>query len=116
MNTGTLTRQAIRLAQRESAKLGRSLTRDEVLKLHVQTVEPWKRLLFVTLGLSIIAFAVLCYLMDAPWWIWIPFGLGGTAVVVIGTVGKKAYLARELGKLHDEGPTRVADAILNALL
>jgi hypothetical protein len=40
MNPEILSRQAIRLAQRKSRKAGRPLTREEVLRLHVQTVEP----------------------------------------------------------------------------
>jgi hypothetical protein len=51
MTPEILSRQAIRLAQRRSQKAGRALTRDEVLRLHIQTVEPWKRVLFVALGL-----------------------------------------------------------------
>ena len=116
MKSDSLTRQAIRLAQRESRKRGHVLSREEVLRLSVQTVEPWKRALFVALGLAACGLAWFCLFAGAPWWIWVSFGLGGMVVVVLGLVGKKTYLERELQKMGRDGPTRIADAILNALL
>ncbi|MBN9690497.1 MAG: hypothetical protein J0M24_09670 [Verrucomicrobia bacterium] len=53
MNTEKLTRQAIRLAQRESRKRGRPLTKEEVLKLRVQTVDPWVRVLLTLTGVAL---------------------------------------------------------------
>jgi hypothetical protein len=53
MNTEKLTRQAIRLAQRESRKRGRALTKEEVLKLRVQTVDPWVRVLLALTGVAL---------------------------------------------------------------
>lgn len=116
MKPDKLTRQAIRLAQRESQKRGHALTRDEVLRLSVQTVDPWKRAVFVALGLAVLGLAWLCLSAEAPWWLWVPFGIGGVAVVVLGLVGKKEYLDRELQKMREEGPTSIADAVLTALL
>lgn len=115
MTPEILSRQAIRLAQRRSQKAGRALTRDEVLRLHIQTVEPWKRVLFVALGLLCGLLPLFCYLKGAPVWIWVPFALGSVALVVLGAFGKKAYLNRELQKLGEEGPTRILDTISNAL-
>jgi hypothetical protein len=116
MNPDNLTRQAIRLAQRESRKRGHALARDEVLRLTIQTVEPWKRALFALLGLGVVGFAWFCYFAGAPWWVWAPGGVGGMIVVVLGLVGRKEYLDRELQKMSKEGPTRITDAVLNALL
>ncbi len=116
MKSDSLTRQAIRLAQREGRKRGYALSREEVLRLSVQTVEPWMRALFVAVGLAACGLAWVCLFAGAPWWIWVSFGLGGMGVGIVGLVGKKAYLERELQKLGRDGPTRIADAILNALL
>jgi hypothetical protein len=116
MNANTLSRQAIRLAQRKTKKAGRALTREEVLRLTVQTIEPWKRILFVVLGLPIAGLSFMCYRGGAPVWIWVAFALCSLVLVLCGAFGRKAYLDRELQKLRDEGPTRVLDAIVNALI
>lgn len=58
MNTEKLTRQAIRLAQRESRKRGRPLTKEEVLKLSVQTVDPWVRVLLALAGVALASFGI----------------------------------------------------------
>ena len=115
MNPDRLSRQAIRLAQRKSAKLGRPLTEDEVLRLSVQTVEPWKRISIAVLGLLVGSFAAVCYRGGAPWWIWVAFGLTSAFVVLCGLSGRKAYIDRELQKLSKEGPRRILDAISNAI-
>jgi hypothetical protein len=115
MNPAILSRQAIRLAQRKSRKAGRPLTREEVLRLHVQTVEPWKRIFITVMGLLAGAFAFVCFRGGAPWWIWVPFTLGSVFIVLCGTFGKKAYIERELKKMSDDGPSRILDAIINAL-
>jgi hypothetical protein len=115
MTLDTLSRQAIRLAQRKCRKAGRALTREEVLRLHVQTVEPWKRVFVILLGLSGGVFSFVCYRGGAPIWIWTSFGLGSLAIILCGALGRKAYLDRELQKLKDDGPTRILDAISNAL-
>ena len=111
----TLCRPAIRLAQRKSQKAGRALTREEVLRLHVQTVEPWKRVFVIVLGLSGGVLSFVCYRGGAPIWIWTSFGVCSLAIVLRGVLGRKAYLDRELQKLKDDGPTRILDAISNAL-
>lgn len=116
MNSDRFTRQAIRLAQRESQKRGHVLTREEVLHLSVQTVDPWKRVVFIILGLAVFGFGWFCHFVGAPWWLWAPFGIGGVVFVVIGLIGKKEYLDRELQKMHKDGPTRIADAIFNSLI
>jgi len=115
MNPGRLSRQAIRLAQRKSIKAGLPLTRDEVLRLQVQTVEPWKRILISVLGLLVGLFALMCYRGGAPWWIWVPFGLGSVMVIFCGAFGRKAYIDRELQKMSDDWPRKILDAISSAL-
>lgn len=115
MNPDNLTRQAIRLAQRESRKRGRVLSREEVLRLSVQTMDPWKRAFVAAWGLPGLGLAWLGQHHGALWWFWAPCGLAGVAVLILGAVGRKSYLDRELQKLAREGPTRVLDAVLNAL-
>lgn len=116
MNPDILSRQAIRLAQRKASKAGRLLTRDEILHLRVQTLEPWKRILIITLGLLFGAFSYLCFRLDSPWWLWAAFALGAVIIVCCGAFGRKAYLDREIQKMKDAGPTRVLDAIINAMM
>lgn len=112
----TLSRQVMRLAQRKSRQAGRLLTREEILRLHVQTVEPWKRILFITMGLLGGAFSFLCFRLGAPVWIWAAFALCSAIVVLCGAFGRKAYLDRELQKMKSEGATRLLDAITNGLI
>jgi hypothetical protein len=110
-----LTRQAMRLAQRKSQKAGRPLTPEEIVRLQVQTVEPWKRIVIAVLGLLVGLFALVCYRGGAPWWIWGPFGLGSIIVILCGAFGRKAYIDRELRKMSDDLPRKILDAISNAL-
>jgi len=116
MKRDTLSRQAIRLAQRKSRKAGRALSREEILRLYVQTVEPWKRILIIAIGLLGGAFSFVCYRLGAPVWIWAAFSLCSGIIVLCGAFGRKAYLDRELKKMGGEGPTRILDAIINGLL
>ncbi|MBL9167470.1 MAG: hypothetical protein JNN07_06985 [Verrucomicrobiales bacterium] len=115
MNSDALSRQVMRLAQRKSRKVGRVLTREEILRLHVQTVEPWKRILIFAMGLLVGAFSFLCFRVGAPVWIWVGFALCSAVIVLCGAFGRKAYLDRELQKMKDEGATRLLDAIINGL-
>lgn len=116
MNSDTLSRQAIRLAQRKARRAGRPLTREEVLKLRVRTVEPWKRILIISMGLLVGAFSFLCFRLEAPWWVWGPFALGASVCIFCGAFGSKAYVDHELKKMKAEGPTRVLDAIINGMI
>jgi hypothetical protein len=115
MNSDALSRQAIRLAQRKSEKAGRPLSREEILRLRVQTVEPWKRILIMAISLLAGAFSFVCYRFGAPVWIWAAFTLCSAIILLCGAFGRKAYLDRELQKMRVDGPTRVLDAIINGL-
>lgn len=115
MKPDTLSRQTIRLAQRKSRKAGRALTREEVLRLHVQTVETWKRILIIVFGLLGGALSFVSYRAGVPVWVWVVFGTCSLTIVVCGVCGRKAYLDRELEKLTDDGSGKILDAISNAL-
>jgi hypothetical protein len=112
METEHLTRQAIRLAQRENRKNGRILTKEDVLRQRVQTVSPWMRRFVVLIGVSGIGVGATIYFADAPWWAAMMFIALGLAAIVIGIVGKKKHLEAELRRL----PTGVADGILSGIL
>jgi hypothetical protein len=116
VNPDKLSRQAIRLAQRKSRKAGRPLTREEVLRLRVQTVEPWKRIFVIGVGLFLGALSFLAFRSEAPMWVWGMFAIFSAFSVLCGAFGRKAYLDRELKKLKDAGPTAVLDAIISALI
>jgi hypothetical protein len=113
LNTQTLTRQAIRRAQREAKKRGRALTKEEVLKLQVQTTNPWARVLFVVTGLGAMGIGVACHSSGGPWWVTAGFALTGLWLVGFGAFGRKELLERELKKMT---PGRVADSVLSNIL
>lgn len=115
MRPEALSRQAIRLAQRKGRKAGRPLTREEILTLHVQTLEPWKRALVILVGLLAALFAFICCRGGAPLWFWALAGGCAMAIMLAGAFGRKAYLERELQKLAEDAPRRILDAITNAL-
>lgn len=115
MNSDALSRQAIRLAQRKGEKAGRPLSREEILRLRVQTVEPWKRILIMAIGLLAGVFSFVCYRFGAPVWIWAALTLCSVIILLFGAFGRKAYLDRELQKMRVDGPTRILDAIINGL-
>jgi fatty acid desaturase len=113
MNPQTLTRQAIRRAQREARKRGRALTKEEVLKLRVQTANPWARVFFVTAGLAAAGISALCYSKSGPWWVTGLFVLVGVALIGFGVFGRRDQVERELKKITAE---RMADAVLTGIL
>jgi hypothetical protein len=113
MNPQTLTRHAIRRAQREARKRGRALTKEEVLELRVQTANPWARVLFVTLGLGAAGIVALCYSESGPWWVTGLFAIVGVALIGFGVFGRKDQVERELKKMTAE---RMADAVLTGIL
>lgn len=116
MTPDALSRQALRLAARKRKKLGRPLNEEELLRLRIQTVAPWKRILFISIGLSVGALALACYLHATPVWIWMSTGLVAIYVAVAGALGSRSCLDAELRKLQDDAPTTVLNAISNALM
>ena len=115
MTAEGLSRQALRLAMRKSQKAGRPLTREEVMRLKVQTVAPWKRWVFVVSGLVPGAIAFACYWTGGPAWVCILFSLCSLLLIAFGIFGKRKHLDRELKKFAADGPTAIVDGILNAL-
>jgi hypothetical protein len=113
VNPQALTRQAIRRAQREAKKRGRALTKDEILKLHVQTTNLWMRILFTVIGLCAVGIGVACHDEGAPWWGTTLFALPGLVFVGFGVFGRKELLERELKRVT---PGKAADAVLTGIL
>ena len=116
MTADRISRQALRLALRKSKKAGRPLTREEVMRLKVQSVEPWKRWVFVVAGLVSGAIALGCYRANGPGWVWVLFSLCSLLLIAFGIFGKRKHLDRELKKFAADGPTAFVDGILNALI
>lgn len=98
MTPESLSRRAIRLAQRKGRKAGRPLTREEILALRVQTVEPWQRALVIFLGLLAAGFAFLCCRSGAPVWFGLAAGAAAAAAILIGLFGKKGSSTFLVGK------------------
>ena len=63
-----------------------------------------------------IAAAIWCHSVGAPWWFWLLLGGAGLFLGVVGAFGRREYMEREIKKLKEEAPVRVVDAILNALI
>jgi hypothetical protein len=113
MNSNALSRQAIRLAQREAKKRGRVLTKEEILKLHVQTVCWWARLVFAGMGIAVFAVASCCHYANGPLWLSVPMGLLGLALTGFGVLGKKQTVERKLKKISRAD---MADAFLGSVI
>jgi hypothetical protein len=106
-----LTRQAIRLVQRENRKRGIVLTKEDVLRLKVQTVAPWTRAFFVLIGICVVGIAVIIFAAAAPWWISLAFAVSGLAIILLGIFGRKRYLEAELRHL----PAGIADGVISGI-
>jgi heme A synthase len=81
-----------RAALREAQKVFRDRTRAEVkieefLVLRVQTVEWWKRLLAILLGLAALGFAGWSLVTGFNVWITLIFGIVGLGVFLGGLIG-----------------------------
>ncbi len=96
--------------------MGRPLSEQELLRLRIQTVAPWKRAVFVSIGFLIGAVAFACDLAAAPMWISVPSGLAAVSIGAAGALGSRGYLDAELKKLRHEGPSTVLGAIGNGLM
>ena len=114
MNSNALSRRAIRLAQREARKRGRVLTKEEVLKLHVQTVGWGARAVFAGAGLAALTIALCCHFYaNGPLWFSVPAGLLGLALIGFAILGRKQTVERELKKIS---PAEMADAFLGGVI
>jgi hypothetical protein len=111
-----LTRQVIRAAQRKSRKLGRPLTRDDVVKLRVQTVEPWKRIVLVALGLGMGGLAAFCFMHEEGRWFGALFGIGSLIMVWCGIRGSKKEVESLLKSFADSAADNAASRLLEGLL
>lgn len=115
MTPERLTRQAIRAIQRKRRKAGRPLTREEVLRLPVQTAEPWKRIGIVVFGLLFGVLAEIFRRSDGPRWLWWVTGMCSVTLILIGWYGRRGKIGREINKVPDDWPQIILNAISNAL-
>ena len=105
-----------RSALREAQKAFRDRSRAEVklaefLALRVQTVEWWKRLLAMLLGLGAMSFAGWSLATGFNVWITIGFGLIGLAVFLAGLIGWKESVEGVLDASADALFNRLLDAL-----
>jgi len=115
MHPDRLTRQAIRLAQRESLKRGHPLSRDEILKLKIQTGIPAVRIVLVIFGLLCALSSYLVVHNGIPWYILAITVTCSAVFLWAGILGSRQYIEKEMKKLGQELPTRILDSIINAL-
>lgn len=116
MTPERLSRQAIRAIQRKSRKTGHPLTREEVVRLPIQTAEPWKRIGVIVFGVLLGLLAHVFRGSDGPRWLWLATGTCSLTLVLIGWFGKTGRIGREISKVPDDWPRIIVDAISNALL
>jgi hypothetical protein len=115
MHPERLTRQAIRLAQRESLKRGHRLSREEIFNLKVQTGTPIFRAFLITLGLLCALLSYLVIQKGVPWYVLVITTICSVAFLWSGIFGSRRYVEKEMKKLGGDMPKRVLDAISNAL-
>lgn len=84
---------------------------DEFLALRVQTVEWWKRLHAMLLGLASSAFAGWSLATDFNGWITFVFGIVGLGVFLSGLIGWKESVEGVLNASADALFKRVLDAL-----
>ena len=112
----TLTRQAIRAAQRKARKTGHPLSRDEILTLRVQTVQPRRRLWLIALGLATAVLAFAIYKVEGPIWLWILLAACALFMILRGAFGRKTSLSRAVGRIAEQGADSILDRIVDAVI
>ena len=93
-----LERSARRTATRAFARSDHPLTKDELARLRIQTVEPWKRILLSLAGLACCALALVLCLKGSLWpesLLFVP----GLALLVFGLRGRKQDIDSALGEM-----------------
>lgn len=105
-----------RSALREAQKAFRDRSRAEVklaefLALRVQTVEWWKRLLAMLLGLGAMSFAGWSLVTGFNGWIALLFGVIGLVVFLGGLIGWKESVESVLNASADALFNRLLDAL-----
>lgn len=65
-----------------------SLSRDSFGRLHIQTVEPWKRILLAVIGLPLLGtgIALIC---TGSFWAGVVLGVIGIGVLALAVLGRK---------------------------
>ena len=107
-----LERSALREAQKAFRDRSRAEVKfEEFLALRVQTVEWWKRLLAILLGLGAISFAGWSLVTGFNVWITLVFGLIGLAVFLGGLIGWKEPVEDVLNASADALFNRLRDAL-----
>ncbi|HKS38387.1 MAG TPA: hypothetical protein VJW76_14430 [Verrucomicrobiae bacterium] len=108
-------RSGIRAAQRFERKNGRVPTRQELLRLRVRTVAPWKRHIVILSGLAFVGFGLFGY------WKWgsvaglVIFGALGLLVVLMGAFSTRKQLDQMLRGIDASVSNSILDAIIDAL-
>ena len=107
-----LERSALREAQKAFRNRSRAEVRfEEFLALRVQTVEGWKRLLAILLGLGAIGFAGWSLVTGFNVWIGLLFGVVGLVVFLGGLIGWKESVEGVLDASADALFNRLLDAL-----
>ena len=115
MQTDQLTRQAIRAGVRASRKAGHPLTREEILRLRVQTISPWKRLVFVIIGCGLGVLAYMWSQNETQAWIWIITALAAIGTILFGIFGRHETIDRQFQSLKEAGPDQILDVVTEAI-
>ena len=107
-----LERSALRAAQKAFRDRSRAEVRlEDFLALRVQTVEWWKRLLAMLLGLAALGFAGWSLVTGFNLWIAVVFGIVGLGVFLGGLIGWKESVEGVLNASAEALFNRLLDAL-----
>jgi hypothetical protein len=105
-------RAALREAQKAMQRQGGGpLSREELLQLRIQSVEPWKRILVGLTGAAFGGFGLMVFASDDATAGGIALIVLGTALLIAGLVGRR----RTVEVCLDQIATQLADAVLSAI-
>jgi len=90
-------------------------TRDELLRLRVHTVSPWKRAVVILVGLAFAGFGLFGYLKWDSVAGLVIFGALGLTVGLIGGFGTRSQLDQILRSIDASVTDSILDAIIDAL-
>jgi hypothetical protein len=111
-----LERAALREAQKALRREGKeSFTRDELLQLRIQSVEPWKRIVLGTLGTACSGTGVYVLFEKDAMFGGLFLVVFGIVFLLIGLIGHRKTIESCLEAIGNEPANGVIEAVFNAL-
>lgn len=90
---------ALREAQKAISRAGReNFSKDDLLRLRIQTVEPWKRVALALIGLLLGAAAITAFL-KGPHWLGYPIAILAITFLLLALFGRKRTIDAALDSI-----------------